>query len=136
MNLGKGVLNGKSSRSERDLTGALGSHPIRIRVSFKDHRLLANAELLLSASLALYPNLHELVQMHLDQGDVPRRVKSRDKSMTLVPHSGWGRLHRQRRGAAFWTDRPGAGLCGRVTFHPGSLPAQLQVSNSTSLVFR
>ena len=58
--------------------------PIRIRVSFEDYRLLANGAQLLPAVLALYPNLHELVQMHLDQGDVPRRVNSCDKAMTLV----------------------------------------------------
>ena len=37
------------------------NHPDRIRVSFDDHRLVANAGLLLPATLALHLGLRELV---------------------------------------------------------------------------
>ena len=38
------------------------NHPDRIRVSFDDHRLVANAGLLLPATLAQHLGLPELVQ--------------------------------------------------------------------------
>ena len=59
-------------------------HPDRIRVAFDDHRLVANAGLLLPASLALRLGLPQLVQMHLDLGDAPGRANPGDKLMTLV----------------------------------------------------
>ena len=42
------------------------NHPDRIRVSFDDHRLVANAGLLLPATLAQHLGLPELVQQCLD----------------------------------------------------------------------
>ena len=44
------------------------NHPDRIRVSFDDHRLVANAGLLLPATLAQHLGLRELVDHHLDLG--------------------------------------------------------------------
>ena len=41
-------------------------HPDRIHVAFDDHRLVANAGLLLPASLALRLGLGELVDSHVD----------------------------------------------------------------------
>ena len=58
--------------------------PGRIRVSFDDHRLVANAGLLLPASLALRLGLGELVDRHVDLGDAPGRANPGDKLMTLV----------------------------------------------------
>ena len=55
-------------------------HPDRIRVSFDDHRLVANAGLILPATLAL----PELVQQLLDLGNAPGRANTGDKMMTLV----------------------------------------------------
>ena len=52
--------------------------------SFDDHRLVANAGLLLPASLALRPGLGELVDRHVDLGDAPGRANPGDKLMTLV----------------------------------------------------
>ena len=58
--------------------------PDRIRVSFDDHRLVANAGLVLPASLALRLGLGELVDRHVDLGDAPGRANPGDKLMTLV----------------------------------------------------
>ena len=42
-----------------------------IRIVFDDHRLVANAGLLLPATLALHLGLPQLVDRHLDLGDAP-----------------------------------------------------------------
>ena len=60
------------------------NHPDRIRVFFDDHRLVANAGLILPATLALHLGLPQLVRMHLDLGDSPGRANTGDKMMTLV----------------------------------------------------
>ena len=60
------------------------NHPDRIRIAFGDHRLVANARLLLPATLALHFGLSQLVQEHLDLGDAPGRANPGDKIMTLV----------------------------------------------------
>ncbi len=58
--------------------------PDRIRVAFDDHRLVANAGLLLPATLALRLGLNELADSHVDLGNAPRRANSGDKMLTLV----------------------------------------------------
>ena len=58
--------------------------PDRIRILFDDHRLVANAGLLLPATLAQHLGLPELVQQRLDLGDAPGRANTGDKMMTLV----------------------------------------------------
>ena len=58
--------------------------PHRIRVAFDDHRLVANAGLLLPAILALRLGLGELVDRHVDLGCTPGRAHTGDKLMTLV----------------------------------------------------
>ena len=60
------------------------NHPDRIHVAFDDHRLVANAGLILPATLALRLGLGELVDRHVDLGDAPGRANSSDKLMTLV----------------------------------------------------
>ena len=60
------------------------NHPDRIRVSFDDHRLVANAGLLLPATLAQHLGLPELVQQCLDLGRAPGRANAGDKMMTLI----------------------------------------------------
>ena len=60
------------------------NHPDRIRIAFDDHRLVANAGLILPATLALHLGLPQLVQKHLDLGDAPGRANTGDKVMTLV----------------------------------------------------
>ena len=59
-------------------------HPDRVQITFDDHRLVANAGLILSATLALHLGLPQLVQEHLDLGDAPGRANTGDKMMTLV----------------------------------------------------
>ena len=59
-------------------------HPDRIQIAFDDHRLVANAGLLLSATLARHLGLRELVDHHLDLGGVPGRANTGDKLLTLV----------------------------------------------------
>ena len=49
-------------------------HSDRIHVAFDDHRLVANAGLLLPSSLTLRLGLGELVDKHVDLGDAPGRA--------------------------------------------------------------
>ena len=51
-------------------------HPDRIHVAFDDHRLVANAGLLLPSTLAHHMDLRELVDRHLDLGDAPGRANT------------------------------------------------------------
>ena len=60
------------------------STPTPIRVAFDDHRLVANAGLLLPATMALRLGLRELVDQHVDLGDTPGRANPGDKLMSLV----------------------------------------------------
>ena len=59
-------------------------HPDRIQISFDDHRLVANAGLILPVTLAQHLGLRELVQQCLDLGNAPGRANTGDKMMTLV----------------------------------------------------
>ena len=70
-------------------------HPDRIRIAFDDHRLMANAGLLLPITLVHHLGLSQLVDRHLDLGDAPGRANAGDKLMTLVasaPRFRGGRL--------------------------------------------
>ena len=60
------------------------NQPDRIRIVFDDHRLVANAGLLLPATLAWHLGLRELVDHHLDLGGAAGRANTGDKLMTLV----------------------------------------------------
>ena len=53
-------------------------------LSFDDHRLVANAGLLLPVTLAQHLGLRELVDSHVDLGDAPGRANPGDKLLTLV----------------------------------------------------
>ena len=59
-------------------------HPDGIQIAFDDHRLVANAGLLLPATLALRLGLSELADRYLDLGNAPGRANTGDKLMTLV----------------------------------------------------
>ena len=59
-------------------------HPDRIQISFDDHRLVANAGLILPATLALHLGLPQLVQERLDLGNAPGRANMGDNIVTLV----------------------------------------------------
>ena len=86
------------------------NHPDRIQIAFDDHRLVANAGLILPATLALRLGLPQLLRKHLDLGGAAGRANTGDKMMTLVASSR-RRLHRRRRCAARRRDRP------RARFH-------------------
>ena len=60
------------------------NHPDRIQIAFDDHRLVANAGLILPATLALRLGLPQLLRKHLDLGGAPGRANTGDKMMTLV----------------------------------------------------
>ena len=59
-------------------------HSDRIHVAFDDHRLVANAGLLLPVTLAQHLGLREVVDSHVDLGDAPGRANPGDKLLTLV----------------------------------------------------
>ena len=59
-------------------------HPDRIQIAFDDHRLVANAGLILPATLGRHLGLPQLVDRHLDLGRAPGRANTGDKVMTLV----------------------------------------------------
>ena len=58
--------------------------PDRIQIAFDDHRLVANAGLLLPVTLAQRLGLSQLVDRHVDLGRAPGRANTGDKMMTLV----------------------------------------------------
>ena len=58
--------------------------PDRIHVAFDDHRLVANAGLILPVTLAHHLGLGELVDRHVDLGRAPGRANTCDKMLTLV----------------------------------------------------
>ena len=60
------------------------NHPDRIHVAFDDHRLVANAGLLLPVTLGRHLGLPQLVDRHLGLGDALGRANTGDKMMTLV----------------------------------------------------
>ena len=60
------------------------NHLDRIQIAFDDHRLVANAGLILPATLARRLGLPELVHNHLDLGRAPGRANTGGKMMTLV----------------------------------------------------
>ena len=58
--------------------------PDGIHIAFDDHRLVANAGLLLPVTLAQRLGLGELVDRHVDLGRAPGRANTGDKMLTLV----------------------------------------------------
>ena len=58
--------------------------PDRIQITFDDHRLVANAGLILPTTLARHLGLPQLVQECLDLGNAPGRANPGDKIVTLV----------------------------------------------------
>ena len=104
------------------------NQPDRIRIVFDDHRLVANAGLLLPATLARHLGLRELVDHHLDLGGAPGRANTGDKLMTLVASAMAGGdciddADVLRTGG----DGLHPGRHGQGAIHPGDLPAQLPV---------
>ena len=109
------------------------SSPEGIHIAFDDHRLVANAGLILPATLAQHLGLPQLVQQRLDLGNAPGRANTGDKIVTLVASALAGGYCIDDADAL----RTGgtADALGCVvkapstlgTFRPGDLPAQLPV---------
>ena len=59
-------------------------HPDRIQIAFDDHRLVANAGLILPVTLAQRLGLRELVDNHVDLGAAPGRANPGDQMLTLA----------------------------------------------------
>ena len=95
--------------------------PDRITVAFDDHRLVANAGLILPATLAQHLGLRELVDNHVDLGDAPGRANAGVKLLTLVATA----LTTLMR--CGWRDRAGTGVCRESAIHPRDLPAEFLV---------
>jgi hypothetical protein len=61
------------------------SHSLdRVRVTFDDKRLVANAGLIAPATLAQHLGLRDLFDEHVDLGDAPGRANVGDKALTVV----------------------------------------------------
>ena len=104
------------------------NHPDRIQITFDDPRLVANAGLLLPATLARHLGLRELVDHHLDLGGAPGTGEHWGQDADAGRfRAGWRRLHRRRRCAARWWDGRCSRLRGQGAIHPGDVPAQLPV---------
>ena len=58
--------------------------PDRIQITFDDHRLVANAGLILPVTLAHHLGLGDLVENRVDLGDSQARANAGDKLLTLV----------------------------------------------------
>ena len=67
------------------------NHPDRIQITFDDRRLVANAGLLLPATLVRHLGLPELVRQRLDLGDAPGRANTSDKMTTPMCCAPGGR---------------------------------------------
>ena len=59
-------------------------HADRIQITFDEHHLVANAGLLLPATLAQHLGLPQLVQQRLELGNARGRANTGDKIVTLV----------------------------------------------------
>ena len=102
--------------------------PDRIDVAFDDHRLVANAGLLLPVTMAGRLGLSDLVDSHVDLGDSPGRANTGDKMLTLVASAlAGGDCIDDADALRSGTDRASVGLRGQGAIHPGDLPAQLSV---------
>ena len=104
--------------------------PDRIHVAFDDHRLVANAGLLLPVTLAHHLGLGELVDRHVDLGDAPGRANPGDKLLTLVASALAGGdciddadvLRTGRTASAI-------GCVVKGAIHPGDLSTQFPVGS-------
>ena len=92
-------------------------HPDRIQIAFDDHRLVANAGLLLPATLAQHLSLPQLVDRHVDLGRAPgQHRRQADDRGGLGP--GRRRLYRRRRCVAHRGDGLHPGRHGQSALHP------------------
>ena len=102
--------------------------PDRSHVAFDDHRLAANAGLLLPVTLARHLGLGELVDRHIDLGRALGRANAGDQALTLVASAlaGGDCIDDADALRAGGTDRV-LGCTVRAPSTPGNLPAELPV---------
>ena len=93
-------------------------HTDRIQISFDDHRLVANVGLLLTVTLAQHLGLRELVDHHVDLGDVPGRANTGDQMLTLVASEPRFRGGRVWLGSTALTTPMCCGPAGRLVLSP------------------
>ena len=101
--------------------------PDRIQIAFDDHRLVANAGLLLPVTLAQRLGLSQLVDRHVDLGRAPGRANTGDKMLTLVASALAGGdciddAAVLRAGGVGQV----LGCVGQGAIHPGDLPCILE----------
>jgi len=105
------------------------SHSLsRLSVAFSDRHAVADAGLLLPATLAKKFGLRALCDEHVDLGDAPGAGNVGVKGMTLIFSAlAGGRLDRRCEPAAGGFDRGRARLRGAGPLHRGHLPAVLHL---------
>jgi hypothetical protein len=94
-------------------------NPDEITVAFDDERLVADAGLLLPATLAVGLGLRELLDSHVKLGEAPGRANVGDKAMTLI--------HSALAGGSWIDDcdRLRAGSTGSVLGHRVAAPSTI-----------
>ena len=94
-------------------------NPDELTVAFDDERLVADAGLLLPATLAVGLGLRQLLDAHVDLGEAPGRANAADKAMTL--------LHSALAGGSWIDDcdRLRAGSTGSVLGHRVLAPSTI-----------
>ena len=96
--------------------------------AFDDHRLVANAGLILPATLAQHLGLPQLVDRRLGPGPGPGPSQSwRQDDDPGGLRAGRRLLHRRCRRVAHRQDGWRSRLRGQGAIHPGDVPAQLPV---------
>lgn len=104
------------------------SHSLdRLDVAFDDDRLIADASLLLPATLAQHMGLQELFDEHVDLGSHHAGANVGRKALTLIASALVGGMHRRCRCAASWGSGGGSGPPGGGTLHPGHVSAGLHL---------
>src|SRR5713226_1516409 len=82
---GKWRFSHQDSPSPKGTFSMRSCHTLdRVEVTFDDERLVANAGLILPATLAQHLGLRELFDAHVDLGDAPGRANVGHKAMTLI----------------------------------------------------
>ncbi len=102
--------------------------PAGLVVAFDDDHAVANAGLLLPATLAERLGIEAVIDELVNLGDRPGASPAWPQGVDPDPRAGgrW-RLHRRRRGAAHRVHRPGARPPGDGALDAGDVPARLHL---------
>ena len=101
------------------------SEPDHIRIAFDDHRLVANAGLILPVTFAQRLGLRELAGKHVDLGDAPGRANTGDKMLTPVASALAGGDCIDDADVLRTGGTAGAGCIGPDDLEPGESSQQL-----------